>query len=235
MTDIELLAEIEDILSSAPSRETAFNVSVENYCWLGRAMAALEECDIAKDLMAEIDNDAEQSTKAYISEEGLRKVFTAFHQTRHNLLVKATGRLSIAVSNGMFFDYFDEIREIIKTANRTILFVDPYLDAEFVSRYITHVRKGVSIRLLAREKLDTLLPAVNAYRNQSQQAIQVRSASRFDDRYVFIDGDSCYRSGAIFTAGMKENPTTVTQITSAFTATYRVYEDIWQYANVEFK
>lgn len=131
MTDIELLAEIEDILRNAPSRETVFNVSVENYCWLGRAMAALEECDIAKDLMAEIDNDAAQSTKAYISEEGLRKVFAAFHQTRHNLLVNATGRLSIAVSNGMFFDYFDEIREIIKTANRTILFVDPYLDAEY--------------------------------------------------------------------------------------------------------
>ncbi len=233
MTDVELLAEMEDILINAPSRETIFDESIENYCWLGRAVAALEEWDLAKGIMAEIDRDTIKNFKAYVSEEGLRKVLMILHQARHNLLVNTTGQLSVVISNGMAFDYFDEIRKIIQTANKTILFVDPYLDAEFVSRYITNVKNGVSIRLLAREKIDTLLPAVSAYRNQSQQAIEVRSAPGFDDRYIFIDGNSCYRSGALFNDGTKKSPTTMTQITDAFTAINLAYEDIWRFSKIE--
>jgi hypothetical protein len=50
----------------------------------------------------------------------------------------------------MVFDYFDEIRKIIQLAKRDLLFVDPYLDADFVSRSLPHVGSGVAIRLLAR-------------------------------------------------------------------------------------
>lgn len=49
MTDVELLAEMEDILINAPSRETIFDESVENYCWLGRAVAAPEEWNLSKE------------------------------------------------------------------------------------------------------------------------------------------------------------------------------------------
>jgi hypothetical protein len=62
-------------------------------------------------------------------------------------------------------------------ANQDLLFVDPYLNAEFVSRYLSHVSKGVTIRLLAREKLATLLPAVELFAKQS--GIQVRSAPHY--------------------------------------------------------
>lgn len=233
MTDEELLAEIEDILRNAPSRETIFNESVENYSWLGRAGAALEEWDMVKGSMAKFDIDNIQNPKAIISDEGLRKTFTILHQARHSLRMRTIGPLSVAVSNGMVFDYFDEIRKLIETANQEIFFVDPYLDAEFVSRYITNVKSGVSIRLLAREKLSTLLPAVSAYRNQSKQAIEVRSASGFHDRYMFIDGNSCYQSGASFKDGAKKSPTTITQITDAFPAILSTYEDIWKIGKVE--
>jgi len=233
MTDVGLLAEIDDILRNVPSRETIFNESVENYSWLGRVAAALEEWDMVKGVMAKVHIDNIQNPMAHISDDGRRKTLTILHQARHSLLMKTTGPLSVAVSNGMVFNYFDEIRKIIETANESILFVDPYLDAEFVSRYITNVKNGVSIRLLAREKLNTLLPAVSAYRNQSQQAIEVRSAPGFHDRYVFIDGNSCYQSGASFKDGAKQSPTTITQITDAFTAIYSTYEEIWRIAKVE--
>ena len=233
MTDEELLAEIEDILRNTPSRETIFNESVENYSWLGRVAAALEEWNMVKGTTAKIHIDNIQNTNADISDDGLRKTLTTLHQARHNLLMKTTCPLSVGVSNGMVFDYFDELRKIIEASNQEILFVDPYLDAEFVSRYITNVKNGVSIRLLAREKLSTLLPAVSAYRNQSQQAIEVRSAPGFHDRYVFIDGISCYQSGASFKDGAKTSPTTINQITDAFAAILSTYEDIWRTGKIE--
>jgi hypothetical protein len=234
MNEEELLAELEDILRNTPSRQTISHETDENYSWFGRAAAALEAWDMVKGTMARIEIDNIQNPMSRISEDGLRKTLTTLHQARHQLRMKTTGPLSVSVSTGKIFDYFDEIRKILETANNDVLFVDPYLDAEFVSRYLPNIKSGVSIRLLARERLQTLLPSVNAYRVQSQQLIEVRSAPGFHDRYIFVDRNSCYQSGASFKDGAKKSPTTVTQITDAFTAMHSTYEDIWSNAKHEF-
>jgi hypothetical protein len=234
MNEEELLAELEDILRNTPSRQTISHETDENYSWFGRTAAALEAWDMVKGTMARIEIDNIQNPMSRISEDGLRKTLTTLHQARHQLRMKTTGPLSVSVSTGKIFDYFDEIRKILETANNDVLFVDPYLDAEFVSRYLPNIKSGVSIRLLARERLQTLLPSVNAYRVQSQQLIEVRSAPGFHDRYIFVDRNSCYQSGASFKDGAKKSPTTVTQITDAFTAMHSTYEDIWSNAKHEF-
>ena len=133
------------------------------------------------------------------------------------------------------FDYFDEIRKILETAQRDVLFVDPYLDAEFVPRYLGHIAAGVNIRLLARERIGTLIPAVELYAKQSNAKIEVRSAAGFHDRYLFVDNSACYQSGASFKDGAKKAPTTVTQITDAFLAVLKTYEDLWAGGNVLFR
>jgi len=235
MKDEELLCEIEDILRNMPSRDSIHFQSDENYSWFGRVAAVLEEWDSIKGTMARINIDNIQNSMSLVSEDGLRKTITTLHQARHNLRMKTSGPIGVAVSNGMVFDYFDEIRKIIESATQDILFIDPYLDAEVVSRYIVHVKKGVVIRLLAREKLKTLIPAVNTYKMQEKQDIEVRSAPAFHDRYIIIDKNSCYQSGASFKDGAKKSPTTITQITDAFNAVFSIYEDLWKNATVEFK
>jgi len=102
-----------------------------------------------------------------------------------------------------------------------------------VSRYLPHVAAGVAIRLLAREKLTTLLPAVDAFGKQAGRRIEVRSAAGFHDRYLLVDGTSCYQSGASFKDGAKSAPTTVTQIIDAFAGVSKTYEDIWVGAAVQ--
>jgi hypothetical protein len=166
-------------------------------------------------------------------EAGYKALAMLLHQARHDLLLKTVGPLSKAIPHGGFFDYFDEIRKVIETARQDLLFVDPYLDAEFVSRYLEHVVKGVHIRLLARERVKTLLPAVEAFAKQSKQKVEVRSASSFHDRYVFVDNATCYQSGASFKDGAKTAPTTLTQIVDAFVAMKQTYEDLWNAAKVE--
>ena len=128
------------------------------------------------------------------------------------------------------FDYFDEVRKIIAEAKSDLLFVDPYLDGEFVSRYLGQVGSGVSVRLLARERLPSLKPAVEAFAKQTSLSIEVRSAPNFHDRYIFVDRMACCQSGASFKDGAKNAPTTITQITDAFTAVRKTYEDLWSSA-----
>jgi len=177
--------------------------------------------------------DQFHSIEALEAREGFRKVMTLVHQARHDLRMQTLGPVNVAVPHRMVFDYFDEIRKIIEVAKQDLLFVDPYLDAEFVSRYLGHITADVTTRLLARERLQTLLPAVDAFVQQWKAKVEVRSAPNFHDRYIFVDRTACYQSGASFKDGAKSAPTTLTQITDAFVPVLQTYEDLWNRAKVE--
>jgi len=160
--------------------------------------------------------------------DGVDGLLDLIFEARSSLRLDTVGPVNTAIGQGLVFDYFDEIRKIIATAHRDILFVDPYLDADFVSRYLPHIQAGVAIRLLAREKVATLVPAVAAFVQQHKASIEVRTSPGFHDRYVLVDGAACYQSGASFKDGGRNAPTTVTQIADAFPAVRDTYEDLWK-------
>src|SRR5258708_3827032 len=201
--------------------------------WFGRFSAVIRSWDFSR--AAEVML-AQQELGAMIpsmNNNGYCRIVALVNEARHTLRMDTVGPLSVPVAHGEVFDYFDEVRRIIEIAKQDLLFVDPYLDAEFVSRYLSHATKGASIRLLAREKLPTLLPAVDLFAKQSGATIQVRSAPNFHDRYVFVDRIACYQSGASFKDGAKSAPTTLSQITDAFAAMSQTYEELWSKAKVE--
>ena len=233
MTDEELLAEVEDILRSMPDRATLRHPTDENFAWLGRVSALIEAWNPVKAIPLGAAMDQFHGVMARDAQEGSRKIQTLLHQARHALRMKTIGPVNSAIGQGRIFDYFDEVRKIIEPAQQDVFFVDPYLDAEFVSRYLPHLRPGLSIRLLARERLGTLLPAADTFARQSGNAVSVRSAPGFHDRYVFVDRGACYQSGASFKDGAKAAPTTLTQITDAFPVVLQTYEDLWHAGRVE--
>lgn len=228
-----LLGEVEDILRTMPPREALHNTTDENLAWFGRACAVVEAWDFAKGLLFRTAMDQFHDFMAMSSDQGFIKMVTMLNEARYDLRMKSIGPVNEAMGHGRVFDYFDEVRKIIETAKQDLLFVDPYLDAEFVSRYLPHVNPTVSIRLLTRKSLSALLPAVDVYAKQSDTTINIRSAQGFHDRYVFVDRASCYQSGASFKDGAKKAPTTLTQITDAFSAVRQTYESIWDNAKVE--
>lgn len=233
MNQEELLGEVEDVLRTMPARETLRHPTDENFAWLGRVSAFIEAWDFSKTISLGMAMHQFQGQMARDAQEGMRTILTLLHQARHDLRMKTIGPVNAAMGHGRVFDYFDEVRKIIEPAKQDLFFVDPYLDAEFVSRYLPHVSAGVAIRLLAREKVSTLLPAVDLYARQSDTAVHVRSVPGFHDRYVIVDRAACYQSGASFKDGAKAAPTTLTQITDAFLVVLKTYEDLWSRAKVE--
>ena len=138
----------------------------------------------------------------------------------------------MAIGQGQVFAYFDNLRKIITTATSDLFFVDPYLDADFVSRYLPLVTVGTGIRLLTSNRMfATLLPAVDAFGQQTGQPVGVRTATGHDC-FVFIDRRECYQSGASFKDGAKNALTTLTEITDAFSAVSNTYEAMWNGATV---
>ena len=224
----QLLAELEDVLRTMPPAHTFGNDTPDHFAWLGRALAVMNAWNpIKATLQFELHIAKMNSMMALDVEAGVKGVLTMLNQARHDLRMQTVGPLSVSVESGAVFDYFDEIRKAIETAKTDVFFVDPYLEAEFVSRYLPHVAQGVMVRLLARERMPSLLSAVSLLRQQSGGVIEVRSATGFHDRYVIVDHSTCYHSGASFKDGAKKAPTTLTQIVDAFPAVLSTYEALW--------
>ena len=239
MNNEGLLAEVEDLLRTSPP-QSAFEEreNDEVLSWLGRTKAVLTEWDwtqsvyissYSRGLQAEgISQSLNPIGSAY------RGIRTLLFQAQHDLRMKTLGPRTVAIPEGMPFDYFNEIRKITEMAREDLLFVDPYLDAEFVSRYLRPITSGVVVRLLTSKKLASLLPAVETLVTQTGLRVEVRSAaSGLHDRYVFVDEARCYQSGASFKDGAMQSHTTVTQITDAFETMFQTYQRMWGDAKVE--
>jgi hypothetical protein len=227
-----LLLEVEDVLRTMPDVQAFMSRAPHALMWLGRASAVIEEWSISKSIPWNTAVDALHSPSSF--NWGRQRIFTLLQQASHSLRIQTVGPINVAIDQSRVFDYFDELRKLIETAASDLLFVDAYLDADFVSAYLPHARSGVPIRLLTgRKKLATLLPSVDAYATQEGTAISVRSSEGIHDRYLFVDGAACYQSGASFKDGARKAPTTLTQITDAFLAVRNTYEEMWQRAKVE--
>ena len=256
MNDEHLLAEVENLLRTSPP-PSAFKEreNDEALSWLGRTATVLKKWDfIQSDAVGRhiraLQDAPNESLASFPTETrnqmilahnildrsgpAYRGIRTLLFQAQHDLRMKM-GLLSVAIPGGQPFDYFDEIRKITEMARDDLLFVDPYMDANFVSQYLPQIKSEVTVRLLTSRKLTSLLPAVQLLVEQSGQRVQVRSVpSGLHDRYVFLDRTKCYQSGASFKDGAKRSPTTLTQITDAFEAIFQVYQSMWDGAETKF-
>lgn len=234
VTELQLLGELEEIIRSQPPYATLRHNTEENRAWTGRAVAAVSHWNAMQGAQARAYAKLMRHVMAREANDGLEGLLNLLQEAYSSVRLSTIGPVSTAIGQGLVFQYFDEIRKIIAGTTSDLLFVDPYLDADFVSRYLHDLRDGVSVRLLARERLSSLLPAVEMLAKQGQSSITVKSAPNFHDRYLFVDGKACYQSGASFKDGARNAPTTITQITDAFAAVWETYEAIWQQGQTKF-
>lgn len=231
----QLLAEVQDIIRSMPDAGELSSNPDKCIPWLGRASAAIAQWDFPRSV-AHFEPEVQGYARLQANRDSVN--FTPFrhtllmllHQAENDLRMRTSGPLSVGVSAGRVFEYFEELRKVIETARSDLLIIDPYLDAEFVGRYLPFVAAATQVRMLARERLSTLKPCVDAYVSQTRLSVQIRTVGGFHDRYLIVDGQACYQSGASFKDGAKKTPTVLTQITDAFSSVRGTYEQLWSTA-----
>jgi hypothetical protein len=223
---VNALAEIEDVIRTMPPRDRLHHDSDEILIWLGRATAAVANWDGLKGVSfsSAVSNLHATGQRSY---QNSISIIVLLHQARATLRLQTLGPVNIAIGQGLVFDYFEELRKPISLAKSDIIFIDPYLDADFVSRYLPSISSGVTIRLLGRERMKSLVPAACVFAEQSKAKVEVRSAKGFHDRIIIVDQQICFQSGASFKDGGRTSPTTISQIIDAFPAILQTYEQIW--------
>jgi hypothetical protein len=228
----QLLAEIEDVIRTAPPQATLHHVEPNALAWLGRAASLIRRWNATKGILFDSEVRQLHAGRTFDPATAVAGIFTTLHEARHDLRLSSVGPLSVAVQHGAVFDYFDEVRKVMGAAQIELFFVDPYLDSEFASRYLAQVPASIRIRLLGRKGIPSLLPAVELMRKQTGVNIDVRSSPTLHDRFLFVDGRTGFQSGASFKDGAKTAPTTFTEVMDAFQPVFAAYEALWSSGSV---
>lgn len=223
----QLLAEVEDLLRTAPASYYLHQSDPETLAWLGRAASIIRRWSAARSIGFDSEVRQLHAGRAFNPASAVAGIFTTLHEARHDLRLSTVGPLAVAVQQGAVFDYFEEVRKVIASAITELFFVDPYVDSDFVSRYLTHVPKGVLVRVLGKKGMSTLLPAVELLSQQTGLIVEVRSSASLHDRYVFVDKKIGFQSGASFKDGARYAPTTFVEVTDALQAVLDTYEALW--------
>jgi len=223
-----LANEAEDLLRTMPQGARFKTVDPQVDEWIGRLMAFVDMWNAAESFALQHS----LSQRAQYSDWTASSLRQILYKAKHSLRFAIGSPASAVVGQGQVFDYFDAVRKVIEQGQVDVFFVDPYLSAEFVSVYLTHVRPEATIRLLTSPKrMDILVPPLRLLGQQRKGSIELRTFDNLHDRYVFIDSQEGYQSGSSFKDGAKNAPTTLTQVLDTFSAVVKTYGDIWDQAS----
>ena len=171
MKPSELLAQVNDCFRDCPPVQEIMSGTTAALAWKGRTAAVMgEHSFVAKSTFdTEVRRIVSNQTRPEVWQAGYRTIMELLYEVQHDLRMKSGAVGSTAIARGGAFDYFNAIRKVIEIAQSDVLFVDPYLDAEFVERYLPHVHSSVSVRLLTSSKrLAALISSIDAYKNATR-------------------------------------------------------------------
>jgi hypothetical protein len=226
-----LLADVNELIRSQPPRATLRDELPENLAWFGRLSAVITAWDSGRGMMLSLHMSRFRDGGPG-SSVALVQMIDLLYQARADLMLKTDASPSAVIEQGAVFHYFDELRKIIEGASTDLFFIDPYLDAEFVSRYFGQVRSGVTIRLLTQKKPEALVAAVQQWVSQYGGSVKVRSDPNMHDRFVIVDGRDVYLSGASFKDGARNAGTVLSNFRDGGPALRDTYEAMWKAARV---
>jgi hypothetical protein len=233
-TPQQVLSEIEQCIRIMPSLALMQLETLENIEWLGRAGAAIEAwgrvgspSTALINWQLAIDKLHSPYRRADLGPPPQLTILRVLHQAQNDLRMRTVGPATVAIGSGKPFQYFDELRKIIEQATTDILFVDPYLNAEFVTTYLPLLKAGVNIRLLGSKYMAELKAAANMFAKESKQTIEAREGKGLHDRWVIVDKRRGFLSGASFKDGGAKSQTLLAENVDVFGVVHSEIEKLW--------
>ena len=193
MNKLALLAELRALAETAPSFDPWDPSSQIQQSWLGRVHALLARWNMeeANTFRTATDVMGVELLRA----NSLTKVFGILNRAIADLELQVPTLGAGTTGPGAIFDFTKVLRELLASAMESILIVDPVLDEQVFTGYLSSVQPQVVVRLLVREKADALKAAMDAIVAQKNLAVELRESDGVHDRIVCIDGRSCWVSG----------------------------------------
>ncbi len=96
--------------------------------------------------------------------------------------------------DGQIFDAYKFVADLIRTAQKSIILIDNYID-ESVITILTKRQKNVRVILLTKHISNQMILDVKKY-NEQYPAIEIKEFKNSHDRFLIIDNTTVYHFGA---------------------------------------
>ncbi len=101
----------------------------------------------------------------------------------------------VFLPSGSPHDAYVQIRVIIQQATTEVLIVDPWVD-ETLWPLLTNIPRTCKVRILGEHLKGDFRLEATKFAAQHGTSIEVRTTTKYHDRFIFLDGNRCFHLGA---------------------------------------
>jgi hypothetical protein len=226
MNKLALLAELRALAETAPSFDLWDPSSQVQQSWLGKVHALLSRWNMEEANTFRTATDV--MGVELLRPNSLTKVFGILNRAIADLELQVPTIGSGTTGPGAIFDFTKVLRELLSSAMESILIVDPALDEQVFTGYLSSIQPQVVIRLLVREKADALKPTMDAIMAQKSIPMELRESEGVHDRIVCIDGRSCWVSGQPMKISVRTKQSYLAPLAAEVAeAKLNYYQEVW--------
>lgn len=109
------------------------------------------------------------------------------------VLEKNNGEKPLLIRDGMYFDAFKYLKDIIVKAVQSIIVIDSYAD-DNVLLLLSYIKPNISINVITSHKSKLTDIAVSSFEKQYGK-VNIVKTNKIHDRFIIIDNQAIYRLG----------------------------------------
>ena len=129
---------------------------------------------------------------------------------------------------GAQYDFYRSLKGLIRSAERELFLIDPYIDRDSFDLYLGDLNPAVHGRVLARNHASSLKPMIRILATK-HGAINVRESDALHDRVFFVDRLQCWVIGQSIKDAAGKKPTYLAPLPSEVVQIkLGYYENIWR-------
>lgn len=132
------------------------------------------------------------------------------------------------------FDFYKDLKKIIKKSNVEIFIIDPYIDKKLLDNYLDDINENVDINILTNTnnpKKSQFIRIANMFKTQYPNSIQVRETLHCHDRAIFFDKKEGWVMGQSIKDAAKNKPTYLIRLKNPGRLE-TLYDILWSNGNV---
>ena len=165
-------------------------------------------------------------------EEVLKKMVVAIEGLKCELERDGHERIGKAYPAGSYHDFFREVKEIIKSAEKKLFVIDPYFNDDAFKKFLSDV-SDIEIWILGDLYLTEVILHAREHEKQHGTTIQVRQSKELHDRLFLVDDKNCWLTGGSVKDGGKK-PTFLIPVPQLAEAKLCIYQEIWERADQHY-
>ena len=227
-----LLAHLRSLLERKPDLEQYSPTSKDHMTWLAQGHALVSRWDNLEAISFKNASDFLNMSSA-TRQMNIGKILGIINRAIANLELQVPSEMKISFGAGDVYDFFKTLNEVIASAKKSLLIIDPYLDQTVFDHYLNSRNKDVQVKLLVNKNAEQLLPASKKYNAQFGDVLEIKKSKTLHDRVIFVDGYVCWLIGQSLKDAAKAKPTYIAPLPpDVVPAKLKNYEEIWSGANV---